>query len=268
MIFEFGNIKTQRKSLFALYIGLTSFYHTPSKALADTTRYEELTQKIISMRADVETLQDQVEANKEQYRSTIQSLNIQKADLAASIQREQMQIKELSGNIDSLRKSLDEGFVSDEALQATLLNALEELTSYIEVSLPFKKEERLTSLETLKSDIESKRINLYKAASHLWAFIEDEIRLHKDTGLYKQVLQIDGSDQLVEIAKIGMIAMYYKRNDGVGIVSKKDDKWIPQALSEHSDTASVANLFESLKKGIRVGSFKLPGLDALKVDSL
>lgn len=236
--------------------------------IAKNASYEDLADKIISMRADVEALQDEVESNKEQYRSTVQSLNIQKADLSASIQREKMQIDELSGKLKLIKHNLDQKFVGDEALVASLKTAMTDVKAYIETSLPFKKNERLSSLEKLRVELENKQINPYKAASHLWAFIEDEIRLHKDTGLYKQVLKIDGSDQLVDIVKVGMIGVYYKTDKQVGLMAKNEGNWIVVPLDNTEDIEAVDYIFDAVKKGIRVGSFKLPSLLKLKDQSI
>ena len=228
--------------------------------MAQNKDYDDLANKIISMRADVEALQDEVESNKEQYRSSVQSLNIQKADLSASLQRERMQIDELSGKLNLLKQNLDQKFVGDEALVASLKTAMADVKAYIETSLPFKKTERLSSLEKLRVELENKQINPYKAAGHLWAFIEDEIRLHKDTGLYKQVIKIDGSDQLVDIVKVGMIGLYYKTDKQVGLMTKNEGNWVVAPLENTEDIEAIDYLFDAIKKGIRVGSFKLPGL--------
>lgn len=246
------------------FIALVAISLASGICIAKNATYDDLAAKIISIRSEVEALQDEVESNKEQYRSTVQSLNIQKADLSASLQRENMQIDELSGKLKLLKYNLDQRFAGDEALVLSLKAAITDVKRYIETSLPFKKNERLSSLEKMRLEIENKQINPYKAASHLWAFIEDEIRLHKDTGLYKQVLNINGSDQLVDIVKVGMIGLYYKTERQVGLMTKNEGNWVVAPLHDKGDIEAVDYLFDAIKKGIRVGFFKLPGLLKLK----
>lgn len=238
----------------------------PSTFLASATEtsqsnLKKLSQEIIDLRAEVEALQDEVEAQKESYRSRMQSLNLKKADLTATLQREELSIKHLQATIDAIKAELAKNLSDDQNIQSIVADSIKSLRGYIEQSMPFMLEQRLQNLNELEQKLSDGSVSPYRLANQLWAAVEDEIRLHRDVGIYKQVLSIDGKEQLSDVVKVGMMTLYARTPDNTyAQLEAKNDHWQLRLLTDHNSQQAVDQLFDAVKKQIRNGTFALPNL--------
>ncbi|NRA64910.1 MAG: DUF3450 family protein [Pseudobacteriovorax sp.] len=218
-----------------------------------------LADEVIKIRAEIEALHNEIDQKKETAKSEIQSLNLIKSDLEAGNQRLEMNIKQVAEKTKKAQVTLQEQFSSKPELIAFLNQSMDDLAKKVEVSLPFKKTERLAAIEDIRGKLAGQKLSPLNATSKVWSFVEDEIRLQKDIGLYKETLNINGSSVLADVAKIGMFGFYYRTPDGkYGVISRSQDEWKRQDLTADKDKQEVDLLFDQLKKQIRVGKFSLP----------
>ncbi|SMF54603.1 DUF3450 family protein [Pseudobacteriovorax antillogorgiicola] len=240
-----------------LRLALMSSILIPS--LSYGNNLNNLAEELLELRSQVESLHDQLEQQKQSHQAKLQSLNVMKADLAATNQRESLQLQQLNQKISDMREDLGTKFSGETDLTSFTETALADLRSYVSQSLPFKGDERLATLNDIDAKLRDKSLSPYKAANMLWAFVEDELRLQKDVGLYKQVLTIDGDEQLCEVAKIGMLGMLVKSPDGkFGKYIRNNEQWSFVTVEGQAQQKQIEDFFVSLKKQIRVGSFTLP----------
>jgi hypothetical protein len=95
-------------------------------------------------------------------------------------------------------------------------------------------------------------------ANRLWSFIADEMRLAEETGLYRQSVTIDGSEKLVDVARLGMMHLYFRTDDGrAGYAVRQDGNW-QYRYADGGDKDRINNLLSSLRKQVRTGYFELP----------
>ena len=209
---------------------------------------DKLAEELMSLRSEIETLHNELDLSKETYKSQVQSLNVAKADLTATNQREELKIKQLREQLAEGRTTLKEKFSGNTDLQGFVSQSATDLKTYIETSMPFKKDERLKEIDELVTKVEASQMSPYKAANKIWSFVEDELRLQKDIGIYKQVIQVAGEDQLCEVAKIGMLTYYFKTpGDQYGMVKKNGEQWDVVLLSETSEQAQIDELLLYLR---------------------
>ena len=98
-----------------------------------------------------------------------------------------------------------------------------------------------------------------RAAAQTWQFVEDELRLTRESAMDRQVVPFEGSEHLAEVARIGMIAMYFRTGEGqVGRAVLRDGQWAFEAFASAADIERVDNVFDALTKQIRQGWFELP----------
>ena len=129
----------------------------------------------------------------------------------------------------------------------------------VQKSLPFKRAERVAALDAIESQLEEGLLGPEKDASRLWQFAEDELRLTRESGLYQQTLTVDGEEVLAEVARIGMVAMYFQTADGrVGRVARRGEEWVTETLTDERDVDRLRSLFDAFKKGVRQGFFTVP----------
>lgn len=239
---------------FVLYILLLM---TPAYIYASSI--DNLAGELLTLRSEVEELQDTLDEKKARQKNELQSKNLVYSDLLATNQRLELQTRQLEEKLRGATQTLEENFSGDRDLVGFVQNSLSEMKEHVDKSLPFKQSERKASLDTIATKLESKSISPYKAAHLLWSFWEDELRLISDVSLQKQVVSIGGQELLCDVAKLGMMALFVKTpNEQYGKIIRKENQWSYLPLTAAQDKQAVEDLFTSLQKQIRVGSFKLP----------
>ena len=97
------------------------------------------------------------------------------------------------------------------------------------------------------------------AAARLWAFVEDELRLSRENALDRQVIPLPEGEVLAEVARLGMVALYFRTDGGLtGAAVPRDGGYAWEVITDRDDQKAVAALFEKLRHGVRTGAFTLP----------
>lgn len=222
-------------------------------------RIENFASELAKLRNDVQSLSTQIEDYEDESKSRLRSLRTRKADVDLEVQREDLRKSQLGQNLERLRKQFEAEDRLRETLKPKVVEGIGQLKAYIETSLPFKKAERLAQLDKMTSQMTEGLLNADKAAARLWEAYEDEMRLNRESGLYRQVIAVDGEEILTDVVRLGMLAMFYKTRDGrMGRVVRDGDAWKVEAFSAKEDLESVNVLFDAFKKNIRVGFFTVP----------
>lgn len=228
-------------------------------AFADT-RLDDFAARLAELRSEVESLSTTVEQKKEERRTRLRSLAGQKSDLEFQLQREESRIAQLEAQAEKKRKELAEDAVDGEDLLPAVQASMEELRGRVDASLPFKKTERLGAIDELDQKIRQGLVTPQKASVQLWALVEDELRLGRENGLYRQVIRLDGEEVLVDVARLGMVAMYFRTDDGlVGRVTHDAGEWAWVEEAGEVEKRQIHQLFDAMRKQIRTGFFELPG---------
>ena len=117
-------------------------------------------------------------------------------------------------------------------------------------------ESRISSL----SDPTSRLVTPEAGAARLWAFLEDELRLVRENGLDRQIVPVDGAEVLADVARLGMVGLYYRTDGGaVGLAEWDGAAWGWRRIESRDEQKAVEALFEKMKHGVRSGAFTLPG---------
>ena len=240
---------------------ISACFFAPLSVQADSM--EELARTLIIIRGEVEDLQSQLESAKQNHKMRLDSLNTQLTDLSVENQRQTVALEKLQQAIDKHRQDTAASKQSETSLLPLLTESIAKLETGVQMGLPFKVTERLSVLGDLKQQLQANAVDGKKAANRLWAFIEDEIRLSRENGIYSQTIELGGEKRLVEVAKLGSVMMYFLSDDQrSGKAVKKGDTWEFVEFNQQSDKEKIALLFDSLKKQIRQGYFELPNPEA------
>ena len=110
--------------------------------------------------------------------------------------------------------------------------------------------------------LNNKLLTPQKAMVRLWSFVEDELRLTKDSTLSRQNIILKGQSKLAEVVKIGMINMYFATQDNqVGQVLKNEQgKWSYVISNDKNQIELIKKIMASFKKKIRKGYFNIPNM--------
>jgi hypothetical protein len=241
-----------------LWGGLVCLFFSVPEVTASSL--ENLAKSLARIRGEVETLQTQLDLEKEKHASKMSALNSQLADLSVEERRQKMSIEKLQHSIDKMTESAKKTEQSGENLKPVLLAVLNDYKRHIQTGFPFKMEDRNKAIEDLENNIVNQLVDPNKAANQAWSLIEDEIRLSKENGIYQQTIPLGGERILVDIAKLGTVFLFFQTRDGrVGMAKRAaDGGWRFETVDNTGDAERIRNLFDSLKKQIRQGYFELP----------
>lgn len=238
---------------YLLLLGLLTA--TPASA----EKFDDLAQSLIRLRGEVEELQTQLDTEKQDHKSRMDALSSQMADLSIENRRQKLALEKMAQALEKLQAAKAAKLSSEEVLLPVVAASLENLRVVVADGLPFKTDERLAELDSLKTQLESGNLDPKRAANRIWAFIEDEIRLTRENGLYSQTIALNGKNVLAEVAKLGAMFIYFQTSENqVGMAQRKPGGWQFVELSDTAARQRINALFDSLKKQIRQGYFELP----------
>lgn len=220
---------------------------------------ENMAKSLAKIRGEVETLQTQLDIEKEKHANQITALSSQLADLSVEERRQKTTIEKLEQTLEQLSQVSRQAEQSGEQLKPILLKIIAHYKHYVLNGLPFRIEDRIKAIEILEDNITKDLVDPNKAVNQAWALIEDEIRLSKENGLYQQTISLGGEKILADVAKIGTIFLFFQTRDNrAGMARRADNGWKFETVSSGGDTERIARLFDALKKQIRQGYFELP----------
>lgn len=246
--------KLRRLSVLAMLAGAVIIIST--HAVADVSK---LAAKLATLRGEVEQLAQQLSAKSAEGKEQITTLSRQRSDLQLEQQREKTRVQKLSAAIAKRRAEIQAEKAKSDRVVPLYKESLEKVRAYVKTTMPFRRTERLASLDKLDEQYKSGLVTASRALSRLWSFLEDEFRMTRENGLYKQSVMIDGEETLAEVVRLGMVMMFYKTDEGsVGRAVFKDGKWGYESIDDPKQQRAVLDLFTSFKKQIRVGYFELP----------
>lgn len=230
-----------------------------ASSLSANTSNDEIIKSIMKLRGDVESLYTNINENKEQYKSEMKSLSMQKADTEAQINRKTTSIKLAKSELAKIKQKISETSSSKTDLKPLLFSAITHLETSIKEGIPFKVDARVSDLEKIKSQINEGLITDEKALSLVWASYDDTIRLTKEIGLFKQQITLGGKPVIAKIAKVGSVMMFFSTQDNkVGYVTKDGTEYSYKVITNPDDITNIVALFDALQKQLRTGYFTLP----------
>lgn len=220
---------------------------------------DELATHLIALRGEVEQLNGELELLRQEQRTMLAGLASQRAELEASLDRQQLATRELEQQLADAREAAEAAGVAGDALRPVLDAALSRLETYVDAGLPFKREERLGEVAELRALIANGSLPPQRAVNRLWALYEDEFRLTRDNSLHSQPVPLDGEQVLADVAKLGTVALYFRTTDGrLGQAVRLPGGWQFQTFEDAADRALVQTVFAALDRQIRQGFFRLP----------
>lgn len=218
-----------------------------------------LAAELSRLRSEVEKLSAQVEEKKENTRSRLRSLSMQRANLDLSLQKARLQVSQIQQRRKKIQARLAKAKQSGRSLVPVVLKAATQVEESIQRGLPFRRKERLASLRKIARRVKAGLMRPEVGVAQLWQLVEDELRLGRENGLYTQVIHLQGKSMLVEVARLGMVMLFFKAKDGrVGYAARQGQVWRFVVISAPTPKEQIIKLFDALKKNIRTGFWTIP----------
>ena len=233
--------------------------------------YIALSQKLSALRVEVENLNANLEDERKNYKTQLNSYSLQKAELEATLRKEEIRKEQIQLKVPTLKKALTKNKQGNLDLKPLVFTYSDKLSSVIEGHLPFKKEERLSHVIKIRNDLERGNINSHQALSRLWSAFEDENRLSRENQLSRETISMNGTSYLAEVVHLGSVKIFFRLENGIygmGIPSHlnsgskvqkpSDDQWKFVPLKEKSQILASKKLFSGIKKQIKTGEYLVP----------
>ncbi len=218
-----------------------------------------LAQRLSDLRGSVEELSGQVATKTTEQQDLLRSRARQKADVELEIAREELRLKKLRSSVQERRERLSAEAAEGEALKPMFSTELDRVRGYVQRSLPFRRAERLAELDKIEEQVRSGLLGPERAMGRLWSFMEDEFRLTRESGLYRQSISLGDEEQLADVARVGMVMLYFQTaDDVVGHTVRRNGSWSFEPVTGAEEKKQIRSLLEQFKKQIRVGYFELP----------
>ena len=247
------------KALRTVALSVVLFLWGGSTAPAYAADLEKMAAELARLRSEVEVLATDLDELKAEEKQRLQSLGQQKAGLEAEAQREELRLRQLQQEIGRVQESIKAAGMLESELKPAVLDAIRAVMGPVQAGLPFRVSERLADLQRLERDLQADELLPSAAASRLWSRVEDELRLARENGLYQQVVEVDGREVLADVARVGMVMMFFRTDDETfGRAVKKVGEWSFESYVDEAQRERVKKLFEALDKRIRIGFFALP----------
>ena len=219
----------------------------------------ELGRRLAQLRGEVDTLSSELAREETEHRDKMRSLARQKAELEAELKREHMRLQRIKLETDKKKATIAEQKDQSDKLLPIFNESVLALRSHVQNALPFRTAERLAEIDKIVEQRNAGLLTTERALARLWSFVEDEVRLTKESGLHRQTLVVDGAEQLVDVVRIGMVMLFFKTSDDVvGYAVKHAESWTTHTETDTEGRKRIVGLFDSFKKQIRVGYFEIP----------
>lgn len=220
---------------------------------------DNMAKSLMKLRAEVEQLDSQINDAKDSYKASMKSLTMQKSELEAMVSRDELKIKQINKELNSVKAKIAQASKNSQGLKPIVNEAIDNLIAMIKTSIPFKTNDRIAAVQKIKEQLASSLITPQKALSFVYNSYADEIRMTKENAIFKQTINFNGKDRLVEVARVGTAMMFFKTPDNeVGYVTKDGNGWNYKQEFNKEKQNQILNLFDAFKKQIRTGYFTLP----------
>ena len=225
---------------------------------AQSEPVDELVQQIIKLRGEVGDLDNRLQQLKDEHKHRMASLSREQGELAAAKERQALRLKKLEHEMSKQRESMADAVADSDALAPVISDVIQDMRGYVNGTLPFKRADRLAVLDEMQAQLEGQSVTVPRLINNLWALVSDEIALAEGVGLYRQSIEVDGQDKLVDVARVGMMQLYFRTEDErFGYATRDVGGW-RYVYADAADSSRIAVLIDSLRKQVRSGYFELP----------
>jgi hypothetical protein len=238
------------------------FAVAPALAL-DSTPTDARATELAHLRREVETMQTDLLLRKEDLRNRLKAAEAQRMEIEVQIRREELRLAQVENEAAARRAELQAHSNVESTLSPALRDAVAGLRAAVVGGLPFHTTDRLKELDAITEQLDGGLITPEAGVARLWAFTEDEIRLARENGLDRQTVQLPDGEVLADVARLGMVALYFRSDGGiVGSAVHTPNGWTWKVFESRADVLAVSELFDKMRHGVRTGAFVLPDAGA------
>lgn len=221
---------------------------------------DTLAEQVSRLRGEIEALDAKLQEQRESRRAQLRTLSTRRGAVELELQREELRARQLAERAARAEERARTSEARREHLARATLTAIGLLRPTLDVGVPFQTEQRRSAFEALLRALEARGVDPSAAIAQAWEWIDGELDLRRKSELSQQAVTLDGQVVLADVARIGLIALYFRTPDGrYGLARRHGDEWRWEVLAAPEDGQRLAALFSALEGGETRGLFVLPG---------
>jgi len=223
----------------------------------------------MDLRLAVDDLAAEVRAERDLLARARERLSAEALELEFALRRAEARLDDARQRHAEARREEQRAVERQQARVDGLLGAIGRLESVVRTGLPFRVDQRLEALSELRADVRSGRLPPDPGTVRLWRLIRDELRLSETAGLGREVLELEGERRLVEVARLGMVAMLFRLPEGgTGYLRRTEgDGYRPVRAASPREQAAIESVFASLSSGRDPGRLEVPARSLVEASS-
>lgn len=130
--------------------------------------------------------------------------------------------------IEDLTRSVDQVTVRERQMQPLILRMLDSLEQFVELDVPFLKDERQERITQLRNIQERADVSVAEKFRQVLEAFKIEAEYGRNSIVYEDSLNIDGSEKQVNMLMVGRIALVYQTKDWelTGVWDQKNRTWV------------------------------------------
>jgi len=215
--------------------------------------------ELVKLRVQVDTISHELAQARAQEQDHQRAAAAQISHLELQIRQEKLRNAILLKERKKALEVVQEEQSKRDALTTPLRETIEVLRNHVTKSLPYQQSRRLQTLEQIEKELLSANGSAATSLSKLLQFAEDERTLTQEIGIGQQVVTIGGGDVLVDVAHVGMAALYFVTSDKrYGWALWSNDHYTYQLFNSPEESQAAQSLFETLQSNQRTGYMQLP----------
>ncbi len=171
------------------------------------------------------------------------------------------QIADQDRELSQLSESIDRVTVIERQITPLMLRMIDGLEQFVDLDLPFLLAERRDRVERLRTIMDRADVAVSEKFSQVLQAYQIENEYGRTMEAYGDTIDVDGTNYIVDVLKMGRVALVYQTSDGelTGMWNDSDRRW--EALGDEY-TAPVRNGIRMARQQLAPGLLILPVINA------
>jgi len=159
--------------------------------------------------------------------------------------RLQRQIENQQKRIQGIDRAIDNSTIISRQMLPLVIRMIDGLEQFVELDVPFQKEERLQRVEFLRANLNRADVSVAEKFRAVLEAYNIELQYGRGIDTYRGSIDVGGSEREVDFLRVGRIALVYQTTDGdlSGAWDSTAGSWV-ELPSGDFDSA--------IRKGIRI----------------
>jgi len=161
--------------------------------------------------------------------------------------RLQRQIENQLQRISNIEGSIEQVTVVQRQMTPLVIRMIDGLEQFIELDVPFNKDERLQRVAFLRSNLDRADVSVAEKFRQVLEAYNIELQYGRGIQTYRDTIDVGGAPRDVDFLRIGRVALVYQSTDGAvsGAWDKSSGSWVDLPAGEYN---------AAIRKGIRIAN--------------